>query len=224
MRCFPFKHVLRPRQTVGTPVQGTSGVILLAGLMLLLLPACSDLDPLGAEDGGPGVLPSEDVRLTLDLESASPVSDAPDGIDGGFLTPDIPVTVSIGFEGTQPRTHRVLTSAFLRLETDDSWVFSAVASNFLITAGIDEGPSEVCMVTERGVFEQDDVTISLFTPNPDGNGVVRDSTGSAIRHMLVRDAEDRFRMASLKVGCKRTEGSRMLETSLVLSGLQFRRR
>ncbi len=193
-------------------------------LLFLLLPACSDLDPLGPEDGGPGVLPSEDVRMTLDLESASPVENAPDFVDAGFLLPDLPVSVSIGFEGTEPRTHRVLTSAFLRLETDDSWVFSAVASNFLITAGFDEGPSEVCTVTKRGVYEQNDVTISLFTRDPNGNGVVRDSTGTPVAHTLVRDAEERFRMASFPVGCTRTEGSRILETNLLLSGLQFRRR
>ncbi len=197
---------------------------LAALLLLVLLPACSDLDPLGPEDGGPGVLPSEDVRMTLDLVSAAPVDNAPDMVDAGFLLPELPVTVSIGFEGTEARTHRVLTSAFLRLETDDTWVFSAVASNFLITAGIDEGPSEVCTVTKRGVYEQDDVTISLFTPDPDGGGVVRDSTGTPVAHTLVRDAEDRFRMAQFPVSCSRTEGSRILATNLLLGGLQFRRR
>jgi len=199
-------------------------MVAMALLLLAMLPACSDLDPLGPEDGGPGVLPSEDVRMTLDLESVSPVENPPDLVDAGFLSPDLPVSVSIGFVGTEPRTHRVLTSAFLRLETDDTWVFSAVASNFLITAGIDEGPSEVCTATKRGVYEQDDVTISLFTPDPDGNGVVRDSTGQVIAHRLARDAEDRFRMASFPVGCTRTEGSRILETNLLLTGLQFRRR
>lgn len=179
--------------------------------ILLLFSACSDLGPLGPDDHGDGSGGPLDVtEAVFDLTVLKRLDGPATYIDAGFLDGEIPESVGIIYEGNQAFRHRVLTDAFLRLEKEGAFVFSASFSSYIITAGFDEGPSQVCTATVRGTYERGDVTVTL---SPEGT----DET-----YQLVLDAQSDLRMLTFPVTCTRTEGSSLIEADILLEGLVFR--
>jgi len=180
-------------------------------LLVFLTSACSDLGPLGVDDSGDGTGGPLDVtEAVFDLTVLKRLEGPATYIDAGFLDGDVPESVGIIYEGNQAHRHRVLTDAFLRLEKEGTFVFNASFSSYIITAGFDEGPSQVCTATVRGSYERGDVTVTL---SPDG---------SEETYQLVLDAQSDLRMLTFPVTCTRTEGLSLIEADILLEGLIFR--